>query len=183
LDVAPAASGAGMVATRGDDGLVRVPGVQQGVGAWALAAVAFALLWLLTLAWALQWRQRATTADGPQAGEAGTSGARGHGASARRPWQGSALRRALDAGDLGDVGAALCALASPAATDLDDLSRMLEPGPQREAIAALQRARWGRDEGGAAQARAAVRAAFARGPGWLPGDSRIEDPLPPLYPR
>src|SRR5690606_7860336 len=86
LDVAPATSGAGMVATRGDDGLVRVPGVQQGVGAWALAAVAFALLWLLTLAWALQWRQRATTADGPQAGEAGTSGARGHGASARRPW-------------------------------------------------------------------------------------------------
>ncbi|GGJ98976.1 BatD family protein [Luteimonas terricola] len=179
LDVAPAASGTAAAVPPGDGGLVRLPGVQHGVGAWALATVAFALLWLATLAWALQWRHRAQAGDtAPRDDDAA---ARSPGA--RRPWQGSALRRVLDTGDLGDVSAALCALASPAAADLDALSRMLAPGPQREAIAALQRARWGQDEGGASQARAAVRAAFARGPDWLPRDSDIDPPLPPLYPR
>ena len=102
---------------------------------------------------------------------------------APRPWRGAALRRSLDAGDLGEVAAALCALASPPAADLDALARRLAPGPQRDAIAALQRARWGQDGDGAAAARAALRAAFARGPEWLetaPGD---DAPLPPLYPR
>lgn len=179
LDVAPAATGTIAAAPRADTGLVRVPGVQHGVGAWALATVAFALLWLATLVWALQWRQRA------QAGDAGGGGgdAAGRSPGARRVWQGTALGRALDTGDLGDVAAALCALAPAGAQDLDALSRMLSPGPQREAIAALQRARWGQDEGGASQARAAVREAFARGPGWLPGDGTADDALPPLYPR
>lgn len=177
LYVAPPAAGAA-AASRGDGGLVRVPGVQHGVGTWALATVAFALLWLATLAWALQWRQRA---------RAGDHGARGNDAAptrpGTRPWQGSTLRRALDTGDLGDVTAALCALASPAAADLDALARMLAPGPQREAIDAVQRARWGQDEGGASQARAAVRAAFAHGPDWLPRDDNADAALPPLYPR
>lgn len=177
LDIAPAAAGAG-AGPRADGGLVRLPGVQNAVGAWALAAVAFALLWLATLAWALQWRQRAMTRDVP--GDAASSdGAQG----TRSPWRGSALRKALDTGDLGEVAAALCALASPAAADLDALSGMLAPGPQREAVAGLQRARWGADEGGAAHARAAVRAAFARGPDWLRPEGDSAGPLPPLYPR
>ena len=179
LEVAPAASGGGGPLARSGEGLVRLPGVQHRVGAWALAAVVFALLWLVTLAWALQWRQRA------MAGGAGAEGRDGsaRAVDARRPWRGSALRKALDTGDLGEVAAALCALASPAAADLDALSRRLAPGPQREAVASLQRARWGADEGGAAEARARVRAAFARGPDWqAQGDDR-DGPLPPLYPR
>ena len=93
------------------------------------------------------------------------------------------LEDELDTGDAGDDAAALCALASPPAADLDALSGMLAPGPQRTAIAALQRARWGQGEGGAAEARAAIRAAFARGPDWLASDGAEDGPLPPLYPR
>ena len=179
LEVAPAAAGGGGAGPRRapGDGLVRVPGVQNGVAPWALAPVAFALLWLLTLAWALRWRQRAEAAgDERPARDAGAAGA-------HRPWRGAELRRVLDTGDLGEVAAALCALASPPAADLDALSRLLRPGPQRAAIAALQRARWGQDEGGAALARAEVRAAFASGPDWLPPDDAGDPALPPLYPR
>src|SRR5690606_38519661 len=60
LRVEPGATGAPAAAAPGDGPWVRVPGVQGEVRAWALAAVGFALLWLLTLAWALHWRQRAS---------------------------------------------------------------------------------------------------------------------------
>lgn len=175
LVVAPAAAGSGRDAgadAGGGEAWVRVPGVQGEVRAWALATVAFALLWLLTLGWALQWRQRASEPEAAAPGRA-----------ERRPARGAALRTALDAGDLGEVADALCALAAPPAADLDALARMLASGPQRDAIAALQRARWGRDEGAAAGARAAVRAAFAGGPDWLEVAVDGDDVLPPLYPR
>ena len=186
LDVAAAAGGAAAqdagASLASDAGpWVRLPGVQGPVHRWALATVAFALLWLLTLAWALQWRQRGlalaadAVAGAPAPRPVGAAASRGHG---------PALRKALDTGDLGDVAAALCALATPPVADLDALSARLAPGPQREAIAGLQRARWGQDGAGAAQARAAVRAAFARGPDWLDGgDAGDEGLLPPHYPR
>ena len=144
-----------------------------------LATVVFALLWLLTLAWGLQWRQRGQAAVGVAVEDDRTHaqaapGARGHGA---------ALRRALDTGDLGQVSAALCALASPPADDLDALSRRLVPGPQRDAIGQLQRARWGQDADGAAQARSSIRAAFARGPDWIEAGDADDAVLPPHYPR
>ncbi|HEY4529872.1 MAG TPA: BatD family protein [Luteimonas sp.] len=158
---------------------VRLPGVQGPIHRWALATVAFALLWLVTLGWALQWRQRAlagvgTTGPAPVDGSGAEQGARRRGAG---------LRHALDTGDLGEVSAALCALASPPAPDPDALAALLAPGPQREAIAGLQRARWGRDGERAAEARAAVRAAFARGPDWLAGDDAGDGLLPPHYPH
>ncbi|WP_457009021.1 BatD family protein [Luteimonas sp. A537] len=178
LDVAASASGGDATTTSPrDGGWMRVPGVQGEVRTWALATVAFALLWLVTLGWALGLRQRAGAgirdAGGGQAADA---------APARRAGPSPALRKALDTGDLGDVAAALCALASPPAADLDALSRMLAAGPQREAVAELQRARWGQGDATAAQARAAVRAAFARGPDWLARDVDRDGSLPPLYP-
>lgn len=157
---------------------VRVPGVQGPIHRWALATVVFALLWLVTLGWALHWRQRA-----PAAGDAGEAPAQDTDAAQGTRRRGIALRNALDTGDLGEVSAALCALASPPATDLDALAALLAPGPQREAIAGLQRARWGRDGESAAQARAAVRAAFARGPEWLLDDRAQVPLLPPHYPH
>lgn len=187
LDVAAAAGGGAMEdagALPGSDAgpWIRLPGVQGPVHRWALATVVFALLWLVTLAWALQWRQRGLAVA---AGAVAVAPARRRpdGATASRS-HGPALRRALDTGDLGEVAEALCALATPPAADLDALSARLAPGPQREAIAGLQRARWGQDGAGAAQARAAVRAAFMRGPDWLDGDDAGDDGLlPPHYPR
>lgn len=181
FDVAPGGAGGGLAAWPvGEEASVRVPGVQGRIGRWALATVVFALLWLLTLAWALHWRQRALHGE-LAAPEIGSD--RGEAVPARRRGAGAALRRALDAGDAGELAAALCALASPPAPDLDALSAMLAPGPQREAIAGLQRARWGQDDGGVAEARAAVRTAFAQGPDWLEEDRAGAGPLPPLYPR
>ena len=181
LDVAPApgakagatAAAASGSATGNDDDWVRVPGVQGEVRAWALAAVAFALLWLVTLGWALQQRQRAAT------GTVSTRAAPGPGDAA--PGTPRALRRALDTGDLGDVAQALCALAVPPAPNLDALAQRIQPGPQRAAIALLQQARWG--GGDAAVARSAVRAAFAAGPRWhATASAAAGSPLPPLYP-
>ena len=183
LDVAPAPGAkAGAIAARGtaaapadadSDDWVRVPGVQGEVRAWALATVAFALLWLVTLGWALQQRQRtaAVVAATPLT----------RGAVDPRPGTPRALRRALDTGDLGDVAHALCALATPAAPDLDALARRIESEPQRAAIALLQQARWG--AGDPAGARASVRAAFADGPRWRAASPLLDAPLPPLYPE
>lgn len=187
LDVAAVAGGAAAhdagASLASDAGpWVRLPGVQGPVHRWALATVAFALLWLVTLAWALQWRQRGLVLAADAV--AGTPSRRPGGQAASRSSHGPALRTALDTGDLGEVAAALCALATPPVADLDALSARLAPGPQREAIAGLQRARWGQDGAGAAQARAAVRAAFMRGPDWLDGDDAGDDGLlPPHYPR
>lgn len=183
FDVAPAAPAApespGVAWRSGEETLVRVPGVQGGARAWALATVAFAFLWLATLAWALQLRSRGAASGRTIAG----AGAGAPPDAAHRSGPGPTLRKALVAGELGDIAAALCALSSPPATDLDTLARMLAPGPQREAIAALQRARWGQGEGAAAAARTAVREAFARGPDWRVDDDGGDATLPPLYPR
>lgn len=180
LEVAPAAAGIGPWPGQGtgDGPAVRVPGVQGEVGAWPLATVAFALLWLLTLGWALKWRERA--APGVVARDPGMRSA---GTSSERRESKRALRHALDAGDLGEVEAALCGLASPPARDLDALASLLAPGPQRDAIRALQRTRWGGDAGGVVQTRARIREVFRPGPRWQDGAEPDEEPLPPLYPR
>lgn len=148
-----------------------------GASHWPWIALAFALLWLGTLAWALRRRGalpatgRATPVDAdPIAASAG------QGQPSRRQ-----LMQAFQAGDLGDVAAMLCAMPSPPAADLDALLARIADPAQREAIAALQRARWG--DGDAAAARTALREAFQRGPAWKPQASRTADWLPPLYPR
>ena len=146
-------------------------GPWRGLRPWALVAVGFAFLWLLTLAWAL--RRRAP----PRAVAADAATAPPHLADPRR------LARALEHGDLGEIAEALCAAASPPASDLDTLrARLAEPG-QQQALDALQQARWG--GGDAAAARARLREAFRQGPRWAAMHARGDgaDLLPPLYPR
>lgn len=93
-----------------------------------------------------------------------------------------ALRRLFAAGDLADIARTLCALATPPAPDLDRLRARLADPAQREAIVLLQRARWGR--GDPAEARRALRDAFAEGPRWRTAapPPREAPLLPPLYP-
>ena len=68
----------------------------------------------------------------------------------------------------------------PSVTSLGALSAALREGPQRDAIAALQRARYA--DGDAPGPR--LRDAFAKGFDWLPPtQGGSDDALPPLYPR
>lgn len=135
---------------------------------WVLATLLFAALWLFTLVWAFQHRARPAVA----------------GVAPQRPAPGgislAELKRALDVGELGDVAATLCVAATPPARDLDELATRLDDPAQREAIAALQRARWG--DGDAVRARQLLRSAFARGPHWRAVPVPQPSPLPPLYP-
>jgi len=91
------------------------------------------------------------------------------------------LARALDTGDLGDVGHVLSAMARPPARDIDELRERLDDPAQRDAVDALQRARWAGGDGAAA--RRQLRAAFARGPRWKSSPTATPSPLPPLYPH
>lgn len=157
------------IATRSGEG-IHVPGIQRQLRPWALAAVVFAGLWLVTLIWALQRRQ--------------SSGASGIPATRPSPLVSAALsdlKRALAQGDLGDVAEALCAMAVPPIVDLDVLKSHLDDARQRSAVDALQRARWGDGDGVAA--RAMLREAFRSGPRWRQIRPMSEEILPPLYPR
>jgi len=180
LQVAPGMNGAGVGSTpaapavgRGpDDGDVRIPGVQQPVQRWALAAASFAALWLITLAWALQ---RRTVHPRDAAAYEVESPA---GAKATMP----DLKRVLQHGDLSEVADVLCALCVPPAAGLDALRPQLAEPRQVAAIDMLQRARWGGGDGVAA--RSALREAFKSGPEWkVPPKAASPDLLPPLYPR
>lgn len=179
LKVAPGAGGASAPASPQDAATapaspsrwVRIPGVQGGVGVWAATTVLFALLWLATLVWGLH---RRPAAPSPDTQHRKVPLPVGGGVSL------SELKRALDAGDLGEISDALRALAKPIAPDLDALQRMLADSAQQDAVERLRRARWG--GGDAADARAAVRAAFKQGPVWLKDEKAEAAPLPPLYP-
>ncbi|TWI06214.1 oxygen tolerance protein BatD [Luteimonas cucumeris] len=149
---------------------IRIPGVQHGVGVWAVTTVVFALLWLLTLAWGLHRRHGAVATSAPM--KATTVAAGGQSLSD--------LKRVLDAGDLADITDTLCTMATPPVTDLDALLQRLDDGAQRDAVEQLRRARWG--GGDAVAARAALRDAFKAGPSWRQSGVAKESPLPPLYP-
>ena len=146
--------------------------INGGAMPWAVIALAFAALWLVTLLWALHRRAApahgATQAAGPpRAGAPRMSRVE--------------LKRALDAGDLGSVVDTLRAMADPPAADVDMLLQRLDDPAQRDAVDAIERARWAGGDG--VQARAAARSAFASGPRWRSADvARPEEPLPPLYP-
>jgi hypothetical protein len=181
VPVAPGANGSGVasppaVAAGARTGAapqagIRLPGVQGAVQPWALATVAFAIGWLLTLAWGLHRRQA-------------PAGAMTHQPDIPSPTAGASLadlKRALDHEDLGRVSDVLCALHSPPAVDLDAVHAALDAPAQIAAVDALQSARWGDGDGVAA--RAALREAFKRGPRWRTTTRPVaEAPLPPLYP-
>lgn len=153
-----------------EDGRITVPGVQGRILPWALATVVFALLWFVTLLWALHRRQHPEVA--PESA--------GHNESPTNKAAQSNLKHALEVGDLGEVVDQLCAMAMPPAHSLDELQQRLDDPAQHEALALLQRARWAR--GDAVAARAALRAAFKRGPRWRATPKARDAPLPPLYP-
>ncbi|MBB3277920.1 MULTISPECIES: BatD family protein [unclassified Pseudoxanthomonas] len=142
-----------------------------GDGVWPWLAVAFAVLWLITLVWALQRRRAPATAPAHD-GAARTAPAPRHALPD--------LKRALDTGSLDEVGEVLRGMASPPAADLDELVRRLQPPAQRDAVEQLRRARWADGDGSAA--RGALRTAFADGPRWHEEVTPPRAPLPPLYP-
>jgi len=139
-----------------------------------LATLLFAGLWLLTLLWGLH-------RSAPTAKAVGAAAPPGLPRRAAGMTDLAAFKRALDTGDFGEVAAALCALARPPATDLDEVRARLADPVQRDAIDALQRARWGGGDGTAA--RGLLRGAFADGPRWQAAPKKAASPLPPLYPE
>lgn len=173
--VASTAAMAAAPAAHDAQGWVEVPWVQGAVRPWALAALAFALLWLVTLWWALHRRPQQVSAGASQ----GASPSRAAPAIAKPvPVD---LKRALDTGDLDVIASALCASAAPAAADLDAVRTRLDDAAQRAAVDALQAARWG--TGDASAARGALRAAFRSGPRWRAVAKAGKPLLPPLYPE
>ncbi|KJV37337.1 BatD family protein [Luteibacter yeojuensis] len=166
---APAASAAG-------SDVARVP-VVAGVP-WHWIAAGLGALWLLTLlAWA-GWARRRRQAAPPMPA-AGTPGAPPVRAGPAR----EQFLKAAASGDLAATERALLAWARagrPAVRTLGELAAALQPGRQRDAIAALQRARFG--EG--VPDTTAWRDAFANGFEWAAsGKPPGEGGLPPLYPR
>ena len=149
------------------DGL-HLPFARGAVRPWALAAVAFAFLWLATLWWGLH---RTTPAVEAQADAKPKPDA----ARSNKP----ALAQALAKGDAEAISQALCAAAN--APDLDGVRAKLDDPAQQAAVDALQRARWG--DGDVASALAALRAAFKRGPRWKVAAAKAKELLPPLYPE
>lgn len=143
---------------------------------WILATLVFAALWLFTLVWGLHQRAHHHQAPPP-------TGARGAVVpGARKPSQGLAeLRRVLETGDLGDVAETLRAMATPPAGNLDELLARLDDAGQRDAVVALQRARWGNGDG--VRARQLLRSAFSKGPRWRVEPASAPSLLPPLYPE
>jgi hypothetical protein len=176
VQVSPGAAGASAVSsvpdsaseTEPDQRWIRVPFVQGAVHAWALATVVFALLWLGTLWWALHRRPAAAVVD---TGEPQRDG---------NPEPAADLKAALRRGDLATIAAALCTASPLHAPDLDAVSAQLDDTAQVAAVRALQHARWGNGDAGAALE--ALRAAFERGPRWRKAGRTTNPLLPPLYP-
>lgn len=182
--VAGVAADGPLPAVTGPGDAVRVDGstssslqraVQGSSRGWVLATLLFAGLWLLTLLWGLHRSPTAAKASAPPVSAASNPSRRAGTADL------AAFKRALDTGDFGEVAETLCALARPPATDLDEVRARLGDPVQRDAIDALQRARWGSGDGVAA--RGLLRGAFADGPRWQAAPKKAASPLPPLYPE
>lgn len=168
----------------------------QGLRAWYADDPALRIAWtLLICSWLvvmgllllsrLRARHRRRTAPAAQSAGKSAPPDSASGASslpAAQTLDAVALRRLFATGDLAEIAHTLCALATPPAPDLDRLRARLADPAQRDAVVLLQRARWGR--GDPAEARRALRDAFAEGPRWrTPAPVRRETPLlPPLYP-
>ena len=177
VPVAGAARGAATLPAGTDDDILLEGERRVPPRVWPWLAAGFAVLWLITLLWALT--RRAGTSSGPRARVHAQAGAP---TMAPATHTAADLKRALDAGELDDIEDVLRGMARPAAVDLDDLHRRLATASQRGAVELLRRARWA--GGDAAQARAALREAFRGGPRWRTADTGdVQEPLPPLYPR
>lgn len=177
VPVAGAARGAATLPAGPDDDILLEGERRVPSHLWPWLAAGFAVLWLITLLWALT--RRAGTSSGPRTRVHAQAGVP---VTAPATHTAADLKRALDAGELDDIEDVLRGMARPAAVDLDDLHRRLATASQRGAVEVLRRARWA--GGDAAQARAALREAFRGGPRWQTADTGdVQEPLPPLYPR
>lgn len=177
VPVAGAARGAATLPAGPDDDILLEGERRVPSHLWPWLAAGFAVLWLITLLWALT--RRAGTSSGPRTRVHAQAGVP---VTAPATHTAADLKRALDAGELDDIEDVLRGMARPAAVDLDDLHRRLATASQRGAVELLRRARWA--GGDAAQARAALREAFRGGPRWQTADTGdVQEPLPPLYPR
>ncbi|MGH8038979.1 MAG: BatD family protein [Stenotrophomonas sp.] len=151
---------------------VVVPALRGQPWGWIVAAAGFALLWLLTLVWG--WRRRRAGA-GPAPAAAGAAGTPSSPAPSRAD-----LRRALDSGSLDDVVSILGAMGG--VSGLEAVHAHLADAAQRDALRAMQAARWSQTGGDVAQARQALRRAFHDGPHWRAPPAAENTVLPPLYP-
>lgn len=140
---------------------------------WIAAAAGLGVLWLLTLAWGWRRGRRPTTAGRVPAGAAPVM--------ASAPARGSVadLRRALDAEGFDQVEAQLCAMAG--VERLEQVIERLAAPAQRQALQALQQARWG-GQGELPSLRARLREAFRDGPQWTSVAAPADEGLAPLYP-
>ena len=153
-----------------EDGLVpgkQAPGsLRRLAQSWWLLALAIALVG----AW--RWRRRRTAM--PQVPALAD-------ARPAAPPPPPSLKQALAKGDLPGIAHGLASAAGVTADDLDGVHARLDDAAQRDAVRALQAARWGGSD--PAAALAALRAAFKRGP-FLRADAGAARPLlPPLYPE
>ena len=185
LQVAPGAAGSATPAMPVDDTTASSTTTDTGrsvmpasgtVRPWAIATIAFALLWLGTLVWALQRRSTAHSGHGPPSAIPDAAAAGVRSTPTLRE-----LKHALDIGDLGDVAQVLCAMAPGPPRTLDGVLAQLDDAAQAEAVRQLQRARWGDGDGSAA--RTALRAALGDGPRWKQTAKPAQSVLPPLYPE
>lgn len=150
------------------------PGAADGgaLRGWRLLAILFGVLWLATLL--MWWRSRQKPGPRPErASDAFASGGR------------DALMRACAMGDLVQAERALLAWArtqNSTVRNLGELGLLLEDADQRQAIEAVQRARYAGDATDGVASRLAR--AFRAGLNWRRPVNAVESAsaLPPLYP-
>ncbi len=181
-NVAPAATTTGPVSAAtgavdtsgGEEGAARESLVQRFIRNpfGVVSAVTLAMLWIIALYWGVRlWLERRRMRVRKVVV-----------APVARGYDAFAYKRLFDNGSLAEIADALCAMAQPAAKDLDRLRAMLDDPAQRAAIDTLQRARWG--DGGVVETRTQLRDAFASGPRWRRVRTvRAPGLLPPLYPE
>jgi len=141
-------------------------------GLWPLLAVLFALLWLVTLIWMLISRNRSITINRTATTSSGRS-------TAKRHYHLPDFRHALEQRSIDEVLHMLIAMSGTHNLDAA-LARLADP-KQRQAIEAVQRARW-RGEGDLTTVRTHLNHAFRNGPQWKITATSAEDELAPLYP-
>ncbi len=137
---------------------------------WMSFAAGLLVLWLLTLWWG--WRRGRGVTPAAQARGVASDPAAGRPTAAE-------LRRALDTAELAEVATLLCAMAGVAR--LEQVVDRLQDPRQRDALLALQRARWG-GAGDLPAVRRQLKDAFHDGPHWSVDTNAPQTGLPPLYP-
>jgi hypothetical protein len=173
----------------------RVANAQPGF--WRIIALASLALWLIAFisAWVWWWlRPKSTVAQGRREmrnvhDESSDSSGQPEMVVTAKPDQRALQRQALDAARRGDAATcehALLAWARATHTGIVQTSALrdaLSDPVQRDALDALQRARW--QSGNVQKACAAVAGAFANGFAWRDRDQPVrghDTDLPPLYP-